>query len=125
MKMNRFNSKSEVICFICFFVGISAFILVCSPIVQLNYIHDVPVLLDGAYRIQHGQIPHIDFSSILGNAFLYHMYVFLKLFNYDMIAIAVSTAVFTTVTVVIYLLFYGSKTFIANTTFTLRLYIFL
>lgn len=53
------------------------------------------------------------------------MYVFFRLFNYDMIAIAVSTVVFTTLMMVIYLLFYKSKTFIANTTFPLRLYIFL
>lgn len=125
MRMKGFNLKSEIIFFICFFIAVSAFILVCSPIVQLRYIHDTPVLLDAAYRIQNGQLPHIDFSSILGYAFLYQVYVFFRLFNYDIIAIVVSTLVFTTLMMVIYLLFYRSKTFIANTTFPLRLYIFL
>jgi hypothetical protein len=125
MKTNGFNLRWEIILFILFFTGISAFILAFSPIVQLQYVHDAPVLLDGAYRIQNGQVPHIDFSSILGHAFLYQMYVFLRVFNYDMIAIAASSVTFTALMVALYLFFYRSQTFIDSTTLPLRLYIFL
>lgn len=125
MLMKRVNSKSEIIFFICFFIAVSAFVLAYSPIVQITFGHDTPAFLDGAWRIQNGQLPHIDFSSIVGYGFLYQQYIFLKLFNYDIIAIAVSTAVLITLLMIMYLSFYKSKTFITNSTFPLRLYIFL
>ena len=116
--------RTEVISYVFFFTLICAFVLAFSPIVQLRWEHDLAVVLDAAWRLQNGQLPHTDFPSNLGYCFLYQLYIFLKLFDYDLIAVAVSTVVFVTIMMLIYLSFYKSKTFIANTTFPLRLYIF-
>jgi hypothetical protein len=123
--MSEVKAGREQIVLLGFFVLLSAFILFFSPIVQLKFTHDTPVMLDGAWRIQNGHVPHVDFSSILGHAFLYQLYIFLRLFDYDVIAIVVSTIVFTATMVAIYLCFYKSKTFLDNSTSLLRVYIFL
>lgn len=123
--MKRVNSKWEIICFICFFIAVSTFVLAFSPIVHITFGHDTPAFLDGAWRIQNGQLPNRDFSSILGYGFLYQLYIFLNFFNYDLIAIAVSSVVLTTFLIILYLSLYKSKRFIINTSFPLRLYIFI
>ena len=121
----QISIKTEIIGFITFFTFLAAFIIFYSPLVLLLYGHDVTVVLDGAWRIQNNQIPHVDFPSILGYAYLMQQYLFLRLSHYNMLALAISSVTITAIIITIFLLLYKSRTFLKNSDIFLRLYIFL
>jgi hypothetical protein len=117
--------KTELVCFISFYLLVCIFILAFSPPVHLYVGHDLSLVIDGAWRIENHQIPHKDFSSILGSGYLLQQYLFLKMFNYDFIAFAVSSITITTAVFIVFLSFYSSQKFLQNTGLSLRIYLFL
>lgn len=123
--LKQSNLKLEILYFVIFFIVLCTFILFFSPLVMLIYGHDIPVVLDGAWRIQNGQLPHVSFSSILGYSYLFQQYIFLKFFHYDMYAFAVSSVVMAIFTTSIFLFLYKSEAFIKNSNLILRIYTFL
>jgi hypothetical protein len=40
-----------------------------GPVVNVRFGHDVPVVLDGAWRVLNGQVPNVDFHSLFGPLF--------------------------------------------------------
>ncbi len=117
--------RYEMIGFAVCFALTCVFIILYSPAVLLYVGHDVSPVLDGAWRIENHQVPHKDFSSILGHGYLLQQDLFLKIFHYDFIAFAVSSIATTTVAFAIFLSVYSSDKFLANTGFPLRVYLFL
>lgn len=123
--MKHIDTKLEVLYFIIFFIAVCTFILFFSPLVMLIYGHDIPVVLDGAWRMQNGQLPNVSFSSILGYSYLFQQYIFLSIFHYNMFAFAVSSVVMATISISIFLFLYKSEVFIKNSNLILRIYTFL
>lgn len=117
--------RKEILFFIVFYLLVCLFILAFSPTVLLYVGHDIAPVLDGAWRIENHQIPHNDFSTILGCGYLMQQYLFLKLFNYDFIAFAVSSIAITSAVFLLFLSFYTSEIFLKNTSSGLRIYLFL
>lgn len=40
-----------------------------GPVVNVRFGHDVPIVLDGAWRVLNGQVPNVDFHSLFGPLF--------------------------------------------------------
>lgn len=117
--------RLEITAMIVIYLLVCLFILCFSPAALLYVGHDVSPVLDGVWRIENGQIPHKDFSSILGYGYLLQQAFFLKLFRFDFVAFAVSSVVLTTVVFCLFLSFYRSRFFLNNTGPFLRIYYFL
>ena len=117
--------RIEIVGVIGFYLLICFFILAFSPTALLYVGHDVSPVLDGAWRIENNQIPHKDFSSILGHGYLLQQLLFLRLFHYDFIAFSVSSIAVATVMLTLFLSFYHFPVFLKNTTPTLRIYFFI
>lgn len=117
--------RTELFSFIAFYLFVCIFIIANSPTVLLHVGHDISPVIDGAWRIENHQIPHNDFPSILGYGYLLQQYLFLKIFHYNFIAFAVSSIAITTAVFLIFISFYASGSFLKNTNFTLRIYLFL
>lgn len=123
--MKRPKYIFEIFVFIGVYFLIVLFVLNYSPFVQVMYAHDIPVVLDGAWRIENGQVPHVDFSSILGYAYLFQQYLFLKLFDYNLIGFSVSSITTTSIGLLIFFALYRSKVFTTSTSVYTRSYVFL
>ena len=58
--------KSIYIIFLIYIISIILFNYVIGSIPITRFGHDLPILLDGGWRVYSGQIPHSDFNSALG-----------------------------------------------------------
>ena len=122
--LQKNNAKKEVLFFIVFYILVCCFILAFSPLVLLYVGHDISPVLDGVWRIENNQVPHKDFSSILGIGYLLQQYVFLKLFNYNFIAFNVSSIAITTLVFISFLSLYANPDFIKISNRIVRIYLF-
>ena len=50
-------------------VGVAWFVATTGPMVNVRFGHDVPIVLDGAWRVLHGQVPTVDFHTLFGPLF--------------------------------------------------------
>jgi hypothetical protein len=106
-------------------ISVLTAIIIGGPVIQMRFGHDVICVLDGAWRIQHGQIPHTDFSSILGCGYLGQQYLFLQLFHYNLFALSASSITLTLIALAIFFSLIYTSPSDDNYGWVLRIYTFL
>jgi hypothetical protein len=46
--------------------GVAALLVLLGPPIVIRFIDDIPILLDGGWRVFQGHVPHVDFYTPLG-----------------------------------------------------------